>query len=106
MSKPTIHFSPYARRVIIHTPQPIHIMQRMFSDHRSNAMQRCLPTRRGELPIRLSFHRMWYDKAMRNLVMVQHIKGQKLAVYTEDEFKAILRESLKFRVLQPQQMAV
>lgn len=94
-----IRLSTQARQVVTQTQFPLETVQRMIVQHKREPMERTLPTPKGKMDVLVSLHKLYAGTAPVNLVMVQRIANGNLALYTENEFKDILKESLGLRSL-------
>lgn len=95
--KPNIIVSTAVRNFIQQTQKSNDTLRRLLMQHRQEADRTRLPTPEGALDVRLSFHRIWGNGQVQNAVLVESLAHCKYLLYTEAEFKLIVRDSLAVR---------
>lgn len=92
-----VKLSQETRRIISTLPCPLITMKRIVEQHPKERFLRRLWTPGGPYTVTLSFHRVWDQTHAATLVLVQSLSTNRYALYTQDEVKAIIQESLLLR---------
>ena len=84
------------RRIIRSTLTPIETMRRIAGYHHDHAIQEALPDGEGDdVPVRLSFPRVWGGENVVSVVMIENLNDQTFWLLSENEFKTVLKTVLK-----------